>query len=406
MRIYRTAIAVACALIAAPAYADAVSDWAEFQTALDKEARDPSGAFNADLFQAYSKVNLAMFEAANTVDPRYVSWLKLPAAPSAGSDAAAVAAAAHDTLIKFYPGHTDKIDQAYTLALASIPAGPARENGIKAGRAAAAAALAAGGIDPALPKGTYRPTAPAGRWSPSNVPFPPAMVTFRPWFMTSASQFRLPPPPPLTSKTFADSFNETKTYGAKASTVRTPEQTLNAKFFVDYQLDPMMRQIASAPGRSLVQNARFYALIAMAGDDESIVMADGKMAHMFWRPLNAIRTADADGNDATTVDPDWEPLVRTPNQPEYPCGHCSYSELIATIAAAEGPPPAGGYRFISDNLGGLTRSFATMKDYADAANNSRIEAGVHWRLTAEASRPAAAALARLAMTKFAPPLKK
>lgn len=406
MRTLTSIIAVACVFMAAPAHADAVSDWAELQTALDKAVQDPAAGFNPELFNAFSKVNLAMFEAANSVDPRYQSWLKLPAAPAGGSDIAAVAAAAHDTLIKFYPGQADKIDQAYTLALASIPAGPARANGITAGKAAAAAALAAGGIDPALPKGSYRPTAPVGRWSASNVPFSPAVVTFRPWFMTSASQFRLPPPPPLTSKAFADSFNETKTVGAKASTVRTPEQTLNAKFFVDYQLDPMMRQVASAPGRSLVQNARFYALMAMASEDEYIVMADGKMAHMFWRPLNAIRTADADGNAATDVDPDWEPLVRTPAQPEYPCGHCSYSELVATIVAAEGPPPAGGYRFISDNLGGLSRSFATMKDYADAANNSRIEAGVHWRLTAEASRPAAAALARLAMEKFAPPLKK
>lgn len=209
----------------------------------------------------------------------------------------------------------------------------------------------------------------------------------------------------MTSKAFADSFNETKSVGAKNSTVRTAEQTLNAKFFVDYQLDPMMRQVASMPGRSIVQNARFYALMAMAGDDDYIVMADGKMAHMFWRPLNAIRTGDTDGNDATEMDADWEPLVRTPSQPEYPCGHCGFSALNATIVAAEGPPPPGGYRFVSDSLDGLSRSFPTMAAYAKAASNSRIEAGVHWRFTANATNEKAEAFAKMAMAKFAPPLK-
>jgi hypothetical protein len=393
------------ALASAPSRADVVSDWAELQSAIDKAVEDPSGAYDAKTAQASSKVTLAMFEAANSVDPRYESWLKVPRAPAGTSVDAAVASAAHDVLVSLYPSQKDKADEALTLTLMEIAAGPTRDKGVAAGHIAALASLAAGGIDPALPKGAYRPTAPTGKWSASGVPFPSEVVAHRPWFMTSAAQFRLPPPPPLTRKAFTDSFNETKAVGAKGSTLRTPEQTLNAKFFVDYTLDPMMRQVASMPGRSIVRNARFYALIEMAGDDDYIMMADGKMAHMFWRPLNAIRTADTDGNPATEIDPDWEPLIRTPAQPEYPCGHCSYSEVIATITEAEGPPPPGGYRFVSDSVEGLSRTFPTMQAYAHAASNSRIEAGVHWRLTADASRPAAKALARLAMARFAPPLK-
>lgn len=395
----------ALSLASATANADVVSDWSELQTALDKAADDPNTPFDPAMFQASSKTALAMFEAANSVDPKYVSWLKLGRAPAGASQVAAVAVAAHDVLLVLYPAQKEKIDRALVFALADVAAGARRDAGVAAGHTAAVAALAAGGIDPALPKGTYRPTAPAGKWSASGVPFPPEIVSFRPWFMTSADQFRLPPPPPLTSAAFATSFNEAKAVGALRSTSRTPEQTLNAKFFVDYQLDPMLRQVASMPGRSVVRNARFYALVSMAGDDNFIGMADGKMAYMFWRPLNAIRTADTDGNDATAMEAGWEPLVRTPGQPEYPCGHCGYSELIATIAAAEGPPPPGGYIFISANLDGLSRSFPTLQAYADAATNSRIEAGVHWRLTAEATRPMAIALAQLAMAKFAPPLK-
>lgn len=396
---------IAAALASVPAQADVVSDWAELQTAIDKAVNGPMGNFDPKLFQAFSRVDLAMFEAANSVDPKYQSYLKLPRAPAGASSVAAVATAAHNVMISLYPAHTDKLDQALTLTLADIPSGIARNNGIAAGKAAAVAAIAAGGINPSLPKGTYRPTAPVGKWSASGVPFPSEIVTFRPWFLLSASQFRLPPPPALTSKAFADSYNETKSVGAKNSMVRTTEQTLNAKFFVDYQIDPMMRQVASMPGRSIVRNARFYALMAMAGEDDYIIMADGKMAHMFWRPLNAIRTGDADDNERTVADPDWEPLVRTPAQPEYPCGHCGFSMVVATITAAEGPPPPGGYRFISDNLDGLSRSFSTMAAYAKAASDSRIEAGVHWRLTNDATNEKAEAFAKMAIAKFAPPLK-
>lgn len=393
------------ALSGTSAQADVVSDWAELVTAIDKAVSDPNGGFDEKLAQGPAKVELAMFEAANSVDRRYQSWLKLPVAANGASEVAAISTAAHDTLASIYPSQQDKIDKALSLAMIDVPAGPARDAGIAAGRAAAVAALAAGGRDPALANGVYRPTAPMGKWSASGVPFPPEIVTYRPWFMTSASQFRLPPPPDVTSAAFTSSFNETKAVGAKKSTVRTPEQTVNARFFVDYNIDPTMRQVASMPGRSLVRNARFYALTAMALDDFYVIMVDGKMAHMFWRPLNAIRTADADGNPATDIDPAWEPLLRTPSQPEYPCGHCSFSEVVATIAAAEGPPPPGGYRFVSDSIEGLSRNFASLQAYSDEASNSRIEGGVHWRMTADASRPPARAYAKLAMARFAPPLK-
>ncbi len=395
----------AACLMATPAHADVVSDWSELQTAVDKDSRDPMADFDPKTFQAFSRMSLAMFEAANSVDPKYQSWLKIPRAPSGGSDAAAAASAAHDVLVSLYPSAKEKLDKALAMHLMDIPAGAERDKGVAAGKVAAAAALAAGGMDPAIPKGSYRPTAPAGKWSASGVPFPPEITTFRPWFMSSASQYRLPPPPALSSKAYTDSFNETKEMGAKNSKVRSAEQTINARFFIDYQLDPMMRQIASMPGRSIVRNARFYALMGMAGDDESMILADGKMAHMYWRPLNAIRTADADGNDATMMDAEWEPLIRTPGQPEYPCGHCSLSMTVATIAAAEGPPPPGGYRFVSDSLGGLSRNFPTLGDYAIAASDSRIQAGVHWRMTNDATRVASEQFAKMVLAKFAPPLK-
>lgn len=169
------------AVIMSPsAQADVVSDWAELQSAIDKAVSDPMGNFDPKLFQAYSRVDLAMFEAANSVDRKYQSYLNLPRAADGASSVAAVATAAHDVMILLYPSQTEKLDRALLLALADVPAGGARDNGIAAGKAAAVKAMIAGGIDPTLPKGTYRPTAPAGKWSASGVPFPSEVVTFKP----------------------------------------------------------------------------------------------------------------------------------------------------------------------------------------------------------------------------------
>ena len=82
------------AFTATAAHADVVADWAELQTAIGKANETPFGVFDPALNQAYGKVGLAMFEAANAANPRYVSYLKLPRAAAGASDIAAVSAAA------------------------------------------------------------------------------------------------------------------------------------------------------------------------------------------------------------------------------------------------------------------------------------------------------------------------
>lgn len=389
---------------AAPARADVVSDWAELQTSLHNKTADPEGAFDAGRVQAYGKVALAIFEAANATDPKYRSYLKLKPAKRGASSEVAISAAARETLLQLYPSEAQTIENAFVLAVADAPRGRAYDDGLATGRMAAAAALAAGGFDPKRRLGIYRPEGMAGKWAPSQVPFPPQAVATRAWFMTSADQFRTPPPVALGSAEWARSLDEVRRLGAKDSKARSPADTLRARFWAFYELDPALRQIASAPGRSLVRNARMYALLAMAGDDFDIVMADGKTAHMFWRPLNAIRSADTDGNDATVADVTWEPLLRTPSQPEYPCGHCSYAGLVATILSAEGPPPSGGYLFTNERMPGMRVTMPTLQAYADAVSLSRIHAGVHYRFTNEMSAPLGRRVAELAMARFAPPI--
>ncbi len=393
---------VAALSVATPASADVVADWSELATSVDKASSGPDYMYNPDTRQAFSKMTLAMFEAANMVDPRYTSYLRLPASPPGASINAAVATAAHDTLKLLYPSQASTIDDAYVLALAAVAEGPARDAGVAAGKLAATASMAAGGADTALPQAVYRPTAPAGKWAPSSLPYDPRELQIRPWFLTSAAQLRIAPPPALSSPAYAASFEEVRTRGMKDSKTRSAADTLAAKFWAFYQLDPPLRQIADQPGRRTVQNARMYALIALAGDDLGLMMADGKLHHAFWRPMNAIRQAEADGNQATSADPLWEPLLRTPAQPEYPCGHCTAAAVFSTILSAEGPPPPGGLHFTSERMPGVSMTVPDWPAYARAVDQSRIDAGVHFRFTADASNPAGHRLGRMAIERLAP----
>ncbi|MBK8273643.1 MAG: hypothetical protein IPK89_12385, partial [Sphingomonadales bacterium] len=163
--------------------------------------------------------------------------------------------------------------------------------------------------------------------------------------MASASQLRIGPPP-ADKRNLCGQRHETQARRKGQQGPIARRDTLAAKFWASYQMDPPMRQIADQPGRTTVQNARMYALIALASDDIGLMMADGKLSTPSWRPMNAvIRQADSDGNDDTTIDPLWEPLLRTPGQPEYPCGHCTVASVFSTILAAEGKPPPGGLHF-------------------------------------------------------------
>ena len=107
--------------------------------------------------RAATRTALAMFEALNAIDRRYQSYLGFPAADRAASPDAAAATAAYKVLVHHYPAQKAAIEDSYTLAMAGIRDEPAREAGKAMGEKAAAAAIAAGGIDPAIAQEPYRP---------------------------------------------------------------------------------------------------------------------------------------------------------------------------------------------------------------------------------------------------------
>ena len=393
---------------AAPASADTVCEWIEYGEAVATAAPPaPDAPRTGEHDRARTQLALAMFEALNAIDRKYESYLGMPAADPGASQDAAAATAAHAVLLAHYPGQKSSLEDSYGVTMMSVTDTAARDKGKAVGEAAARLALAAGGLDPALKPVPYRPRAAAGVWTATTLPvIQPYMLTFKPWVLPRADAVRPAAPPPLKSARWAKDFEEIRAMGGKDSKLRTAEQSLMARYRITPNMAPTLRLIADAPGRSPVQNARLFALLAMASDDANLAIAEAKLHYNFWRPIVAIRNADDDGNPATAPEPGWEPLIATPNHPEYPCGHCGGAAAIATVLKSEvGAAPPGGVRVHSRSIpNSIVQVVPTLDRWVEEVSASRIYGGVHYRFSNEAGEEIGRKVGAMAVSKLMRPL--
>jgi len=365
------------------------------------------GPHPPDQDRAVTRTALAMFEALNAIDRRYESYLNFPAGDPTASQNAAAATAAYRVLLASFPAQKAVLDESYAISMHAIADGPAKEAGRQIGERAAAAALAAGGIDSTIVQTPYRPRAAPGEWIATALPsIEPYMSAFKPWVIGSADALRPPPPPALNSPRWARDYEEVRRLGARASTERTPHQTLMARYRQAFDVTPSIRLISDSPGRTPVQNARMLTIYQMAFDDAALAMIVAKFHYNFWRPITAIRNGAADGNDATAPDPAWVPLLGTPNFPEYPCGHCTVAGAIAEVMKAEtGPRPAAGVRVNAMGVpNSLVQVLPSWDEWAQEVSDSRMYGGVHYRFSNEAGDEIGRRAARMALEKVARPL--
>src|SRR5207248_2418586 len=124
---------------------------------------------------------------------------------------------------------------AYQAALATIPDGPAKTDGIAVGRFVAEQTLISRATDGANAVVRYTPGTAPGDWRPAPPAFAPAQTpqwpNVTPFALDSGALFRPPAPPALTSADYTAAFNETKDFGRVDSTVRTAAETEAAKFW-------------------------------------------------------------------------------------------------------------------------------------------------------------------------------
>jgi hypothetical protein len=403
-------IASAAALcVASPASADTVCEWVDFaQLIAGASTPPPEAPRTGEHDRAQTQVAIAMFEALNAIDRRFESYLGMPAAarPGASQDAAA-ATAAYQVLLGHFPGQKAALDDSYNVAMLAVSDPAARDKGKAVGEAAARLALAAGGFDPARKPVHYRPRTSAGMWTATQLPvFAPYTLTFKPWILPSFDAVRPAPPPALNSERWARDYDEIKRLGAKTGSARTAEQTLMARYRITPNMTPTLRLIADAKGRALVENARLFALLAMVNDDAGIAAAEAKLHYNFWRPITAIRNGADDGNDKTVEDSGWEPLIATPNHPEYPCAHCTYAASTAVVLKSEvGDSPPGGVRVHSRSIpNSIVQVVPSLDAWVKEVSVSRMYGGVHYRFSNEAGEEVGRKVAEMALAKVMRPL--
>ncbi len=345
--------------------------------------------------RSHAMVHIAIHDALNAIVPVYEHYTFNGNNPLA-NPFAAVASAAHTVLKASWPNYATTLDAKLAESLANIADGPAKTWGIALGMASANAILTLRAGDGAFQD-------PISQIPPSTVPgvyveVPPFDFAFGAFWKTmqlfsleTHDQFRSSPPPSLTSSTYTRDFNEVKQVGELNSTVRTADQTAYAAWWFEYSDIGWNRiariQASSGERIGLFATARMFALLNMALADGYTAFMDAKYFYNFWRPYTAIRAAATDGNDNTTPDADWEPLLPTPPVPDYPSGHCVLANASATVLAHFfGPHKPFSMVSSTASPAGAVRSFNTYKEAADENADSRVRVGIHFRFACVAGQ--------------------
>jgi hypothetical protein len=231
-----------------------------------------------------------------------------------------------------------------------------------------------------------------------------------PFALKSGSQFRAEGPPALSSAKYAADYLEVQSIGALNSPTRTPDQTEAALFwFENSQItwNNIARLAAEDWQNSLADNARLFALLNLAGVDTTIAVMDTKYTFNFWRPREAIRAGDADGNDLTTADPAWTPLTYIGVHPDYVSQHAAYGQAAATVLAKFFKTDDLPFSITTSTApGGVFRSYQSFSQAAVENMDSRVWLGAHFRTACKHAMNQGKQVAHYVMNHFLRPLHK
>lgn len=412
-------LALAGFLVVPAANADAVTDWNEITlTAVTAGRPGTIGVVDVALVQ------VAVHDAVQALEHRYEPYhaeIDVSRADRAnGSRSAAVAAAAHDMLVALYPAQAPSLDATYYSYLADR--GLNGDPGIAVGQQIALRILPLRRANPSvLPPpfvgnavvGTWRPTDSLLGNPPSPAPFSPMatpwMADFDPFTLTSPARFRAAPPPALTSARYTRDYQEVKRLGAFANSARSAEQTDLAYFYSDNTPALWNRTLRGIARRYLHRNgdsARLLALANLATADALISCWDSKRLYAYWRPVTAIHEGDADGNPATEADASWQPLINTPNYPDYTSGANSVSGTVTRVLQLYFGTDKVPFDVESRAPQAIqkTRRYYRFSDAADDVVDARIFLGIHFRFADTAAREQGRKVADWTFNHFLLPL--
>jgi hypothetical protein len=323
-------------------------------------ARDLVRVRQSNAFQGIRNLailNLAQYDAVIAVEHESRSGHQL-------SRRAAVAAASVAALAYAYPGDAPALEERLQQQVATphwLEEGTHDvQRAIAIGRGVGETVVAYAKTDRLFDPWTGTvPTGPGIWYSSAVPPAPPGGAGFgaaRPFFLTSASQFRPAPPPALGSPEFTAAVAEVRAI----SDTRTAEQDSIAKYWAlpVGTITPAgywngeAAAIAVAHGFNEQRTARLLAVASMAAFDALIACNDAKYTYWLLRP--------------TQADPGIKLAIGLPNFPSYPSNHACISAAEADVIAAYAPG-----------------DHARLRAMAEQAAVSRIYGGIHYRFDAD-----------------------
>jgi len=412
------ALLAACLALGASLRADMVTDWnanAE-QTILVAGEGPPIAG------RSWAIVHAAIFDAVNGVQHKYHPYFVTERGPLLASPEAAAAQAAYTALVSLYPAQQAALNLELSNSLARLPNRPGSKLRIALGRLwgqyVAEQTLTwrstDGATNPLPPyygggaPGIWR-SPPAGTNADGSLPalFEQYAVLV-PFAMTSHDQFRPGPPPDLTSALYAADVNEVKAIGRFDSAIRTSDQTQLALLWQavglaqeNHAIRPVVELYTQC--WDLVDTARLFALINIAGEDALIAGFDSKYTYNRWRPYHAIRLADTDGNPDTDPDPTWNSLFIAPRFQEYMSNHAAVTTaFMSTLAALIGDQHT--FTLSSTAYPSFTWTFNSFSEAAAQVKEARIWAGIHFRHSCDVGAAQGASLSRYVLANFMRPL--
>ena len=387
--------------------ADAVTQWNDVLLDVVRKV----GGAPGPIARGGAMMHGAIYDAVNSIRPstHRPYLVSVPATPGT-SVRAAIAHAAHDTLVAAFPTQAAFIAQKRDTAIAALPQTDNVTRGEVVGKAAARAMIEARTGDGANNTEPYVHGTDPGDWRPTDdaPAATPNWPSVKPFGIPLGNAFRPPRPGRYASKAqmlgsieYAAQFIEVKELGKSDSTTRTMEQEEIAKFWANDldktykppgQLFDITKIVSEQKGLDIADNARLFALVALAMADAGIVAWDAKYETSLdlWRPETAIKQAANDGNPATTPDGSWKPLSFDPVKnvhfsppfPAYVSGHATFGAAHATIMR----------RFFgTDNVTftagtedpnlpvGVKRTFNSFSQAALENARSRVYLGVHFQ---------------------------
>jgi PAP2 superfamily len=345
---------------------------------------------------SFAMVHGAIYDAVNAIDGGREPYLAAPPANASASKEAATATAAFRVLAALFPAQLPTLQPLYEASLAAVPPGAAKDGGIAAGDAAAAAMLAARANDGrggpftfvfGTAPGEWRPTPPGFALDPA-----PWVANVRPFLVPNVEMLRSDGPNALTSAAYANDFNEVKRLGSLTSTTRTADQTEAAIFWQDHGpalWNRVARALAASRRLDIVDSARLFAIENLAAADGAIGCWNDKYYWNFWRPITAIREAAGDGNPATEADPAWTPLfdpatvqfgtpLVTPGFPDHPAGHgCISGAIVRALRNFFGTDKIAFSAFSTRTR--TTRSYDRFSEALKEIIDARVWGGIHFR---------------------------